>query len=317
MNRPLLAFAFFAAATAALAAQEASQSSPYSGVSNPPPDDTIITNSQEQAPAKPPASHPAAQQVTQQAAPVQQSYAAPAPVPAQPAPAMGSDDGIVQVAPPASAMSTPQLANRAYAADPDGDIVHPAPLGPGELREGTEIRVRLMNGVSSAYSEQGEQFRARVASDVYGDGSDVLIPAGSEITGRVATVSTGSFGKHGSIVLRPESVTLPNGESFRLHAMVASAPATHTRVDGEGVIGPDSRKKRDAIEYGGAVGAGLVAGAYIGGPAGALAGGLVGAGLVTVHLLVSHPQAHLEEGDVLMLTLTDRMHLVPTGTRGE
>lgn len=309
MNRPLLAFAFFAVAAAALAAQQASQS-PYSGVSNPPPDDTIVTDMQQDQPqAKPPASHPA------------QQSAAVAP-PAQPAPmaqaaVTGTDDGIVQMAPQAAEPGTPQLLSREYASDPDGDIVHPAPLGPGVLREGTSIRVRLQTELSTSLSQPGEPFRARVASDVYGDGSDVVIPAGSEIAGHVVDVSTGSFGGHGSMVLRPETVTLPDGDSFRLHAMVVSAPATHTRVSGEGVIGPDSRKKRDAIEYGGAVGTGVVAGAYLGGPVGALAGGVVGAAIVTTHLLVSHPQAHLEEGDVLMLTLTDRMHLVPASAHGE
>jgi hypothetical protein len=49
---------------------------------------------------------------------------------------------------------------------------------------------------------------------------------------------------------------------------------------------------------------------------GALAGSLVGAGIVTTHLLVSHPQAHLDSGDVLMLTLTERMHLVPVANTG-
>ncbi len=315
MNRPLLAFAFFAVATAALAAQQGSQSSPYSGVSNPPPDDTIVTDAPQQPapPAKPPAGQPAATQ------PAQQSYVAPAAMPARPvqdAAMTGTDDGIVETAPQAPSNTMPSLADRAYAEDPDGDIVHPAPLGPGELREGTAIRVRLMTELSSSLSQQGEPFHARVASDVLGDG-DVVIPAGSEISGRVVDVSTGHFGGHGTLMLKPETVTLPSGESFNLHAMVVSAPGTRTQVGAEGVIAPSSRKKRDAIEYGGAVGAGVVAGAYLGGPVGALAGGAVGAAVVTTHLLVSHPQAHLEDGDVLILTLTERMHLVPASTRGE
>jgi hypothetical protein len=74
--------------------------------------------------------------------------------------------------------------------------------------------------------------------------------------------------------------------------------------------------KRDGIEYGGVVGGGVIAGALIGGPAGALAGGIVGAGVVTVHLLVNHPQAKLESGTVLILTLTEPMRLVPNGVQG-
>jgi hypothetical protein len=220
-----------------------------------------------------------------------------------------SDSSIGQPASSANLAPSPAL----Y--DPDGDIVHPAPLGPGELREGTMIRVRLLNDLSSSLSEQGQTFRSRVATDVL-SGGNVVIPTGSEISGKVVEVSTGHFGGHGTLMLRPETVTLPNGENFRLHAMVASAPGTHTRVDGEGTITADSRKLRAGIEYGGAVGTGAVAGAYLGGPVGALAGSLVGAGVVTTHLLVSHPQAHLDTGDVLMLTLTERMHLVPVANTG-
>jgi hypothetical protein len=54
-----------------------------------------------------------------------------------------------------------------------------------------------------------------------------------------------------------------------------------------------------------------VTGAILGGPVGALAGTLVGAGLVTVHLLVSHPQAKLEPGADLVFTLTEPLDLVP------
>lgn len=320
MNRPLLAIAFFAVATAALSAQDASQSNPYSGVSNPPADDTIVTDAPQQQQAKPPASHIAQSAAPAPQSPAQRSEIAPAPLPVQPAPVAdaavtGNDDGIVQPAAQVPTATAPQLVDRAD--DPDGDIVHPAPLGPGELREGTAIRVRLLTELSSSLSQQGEPFRARVASDVLGDGSDVVIPAGAEIAGRVVDASTGNLGGHGTLLLKPETVTLASGERFALHAMVVGAPGTHTRVGTEGVIGPDSHKKRDAIEYGGAVGAGVVAGAYLGGPVGALAGGLVGAAVVTTHLLVNHPQAHLEEGDVLMLTLTERMHLVPAGARGE
>lgn len=323
MNRPLLVFAFFVAATAALAAQEASPSGSYSGVSNPPPDNTIQTDIQDQPAVKPSAGHP----VTAQPAPVQQAsmpqnYAAQAQVPVQPAlPAQddavtGTDDGIVQVAPSQPSAVAPALANRAAAYDPDGDIVHPQPLGQGDLVEGTAIRVRLLNSLSSDYSQPNERFRARVASDVM-QGGQVVIPVDSIIEGRVASTSTGSVGHSASLLLRPETVTLPNGESYALRAMVTSVPATHTRVNNEGQIAPDARVKKGAIEYGGAVGTGVVAGAYLGGPVGALAGGLIGAGLVTVHLLVRHPQTNLEEGDVLMLTLTERMHLQPATMQGQ
>ena len=312
MNRPILAFGLFALTTATLVAQQASQSNPYQGTSNPPPDDSIITTTD--TPAKPPAGHPLDQQApapSQQAMPAPQQYAPQAAAPntsmsyAPQANGDGTDEGIVGVAP-----SAPPLVSRYSAPDPDGDIVHPAPLPPGMLGEGAMIRVRLLDGLSSAMSERGEPFRSRVATDVLQDGQ-VLIPAGSEIDGHVAEVTSGHFAGHGSLLLRPESVTLSDGTSYKLHAVVQSAPGSGERVGAEGTIGPGSRVKRDGIEYGGVVGGGVIAGALIGGPAGALAGGIVGAGVVTAHLLVSHPQAKLESGTVLILTLTEPMQLVP------
>jgi len=139
----------------------------------------------------------------------------------------------------------------------------------------------------------------------------VLIPAGAEIDGRVIQVSSGHTGGHGSMRLRPETVTLPDGTHYELHAETTGTPGSDTHVGSENSIVPDSRLKRDGIEYGGAVGGGAATGAVLGGPVGALTGSLVGAGVVTAHLLVSHPQATLETGTVLLFTLTEPLDLVP------
>jgi hypothetical protein len=49
---------------------------------------------------------------------------------------------------------------------------------------------------------------------------------------------------------------------------------------------------------------------------GALTGSLIGAGAITVHLLVSHPQATLESGTTLMFMLTDSLYLAPEAVSG-
>jgi hypothetical protein len=321
MNRPILACAFFALASAALGAQDASQSSPYQGTSNPPADDAIITTEVQ---AKPPAGHPmeaAPAQSTETARPDAQMQTAPRSSTAaasthfEPqANGDGTDAGLVGVAPEPPSQSYPSLATR-RAPDPDEDIVHPEALPPGTLGEGTMIRVRLLTSLSSSSSERGEAFRSRVATDVL-QGGQVLIPAGSEINGRVADVSSGSFGGHGSLQLQPETVTMADGTSYNLHAEVNSTPGSHTRVGAEGVINPGSRMKRAGIEYGAVVGGGAITGAVMAGPAGALAGSIVGAGVVTAHLLMSHPQANLESGTVLILTLTEPMHMTLSGAPG-
>lgn len=310
MNRPILACALFALAVTGLVAQQSSQTSPYEGTSNPPPDDTIITSEQPVPIPKPPAGHPMQQTAAPQPAP-QVLNPSPTAAPVAQTYGDGTDEGIVGVAP-----SSPGLVTRAASADPDGDIVHPAPLPPGTLGEGTLIRVQLINEISSSLSEQGEPFRSRVVSDVMQDGR-IVIPAGAEIDGRVAQVSTGHFAGHGSLLLEPQTVTLENGRKYQLHAMIASTPGSNLRVGPEGIITPGSRLKKDGYEYAGVGGGGMIVGAALGGPVGMLAGGIIGAGVVTTHLLVSHPQANLETGSYLMLTVTEQVRLVPEGSQGE
>jgi hypothetical protein len=337
MKRIVVVYVVLAATAAVLGAQQGSQSSPYTGTSNPPPDDTISTPAPESTPeAKPSPSHYAAAQPSAQ--PQSQRsldgslYTVPtsgSPSSARPAENMpartnpysqadGTDDGIVQVAPDASA--APALNERIARTesernDPDGDIVHPAPLPPGTLGEGAVIRVRLMDRLSTGMNENGDTFRTRVVSDVMQDGQ-VLIPAGAEIDGKVDSVSSGHFAGHGSMRLQPEFVILNDGSRFHLYAQTTGAPGSNDRVGGEGAITPGSHLKKVGIEYGAGAGAGVVTGAIIAGPGGALAGGIIGASIITVHLLVDHPQASLDDGTVLLFTLSEPLHLVPAAQTG-
>lgn len=295
MNRPILACALFAFASAALCAQQTS--GPYSGTAAPPPDDTIETSTPAQSDPSP-KPNPGQPMATQPANPSVGS----------PDPNAATDVGIVQPAPPQTRTTV-----KVITSDPDSDIVQATPLPPGVLGEGTTIRVHLLNRLSTLDSVKGDAFGGTVATDVL-EGGQVLIPAGAQIDGHVVDVSSGHLGGRGSMRLRPETVTLANGARFRLVAYVVGAPGAKANVDREGTIGAEARVKRGAIEYGAAVGVGAIAGAIMGGPAGALAGGLIGAGAVTVHLLVSHPQAKLEPGTVLLFTLTQPLNLVANPT---
>ncbi|SPE22040.1 conserved exported hypothetical protein [Candidatus Sulfotelmatomonas gaucii] len=319
MKRTLLVYALFAGSVAGLAAQQASQQNPYEGTSNPPPDTTITTPEPEQPPIpKPSPSHlanaqPAAPAEAQPAPQIQPSPIIASANSNEPGMADGTDGGIVVVVPETN--SRPELNQRTETNDPDGDIVHPAALHPGELGQGAVIRVRLLTGLSTAMSEPGEKFRSRVASDVIQDGQ-VLIPNGSEIDGTVTDVSSGHFAGHGSMRLHPEMVILPDGSRFRMYAELSAAPGSGLRVDDEGAVTPGSRLKKASLEYGGAVGAGAVTGAIVGGPGGALAGTILGAGVITAHLLINHPQARLESGTYLLFTLNEPLNLVPAAQTG-
>ena len=294
MNKRLISTMIFASlglgtAASGVMAQQSAPALPagqdaYQGVSQP-PNDPIMTS--ELPPAKPSAG--VAITVTAphaNVAPASPAYAAPEPT-----------------------SPVPSYAPTAVT-DPDGDIVHPRPARPGELMEGATIRVRLMDRLSSSDSEKGEPFHGQVAYDVLQDGK-VLIPAGSGIEGRITAASSGHFGGHGSLHLKPEAVILPDGSRYQLHAETTGTTGTKTRMGSEGSINPGSRAKKDGIEYGAVVGTGAVTGAVLGGPVGALTGSLIGAGVVTTHLMVDHPQATLEPGAILLFTLTEPMNLMP------
>lgn len=308
MRRPIFVCALLLAGAAGLTAQQAS-SNPYEGVSNPPPNDTITTpDAQPQpeakpAPGKPMIASPAAQsaQSPREAAPLD-----PAMGFTRPGNEDGTDSGVVKVED-----GTQPALNQRATTDPDGDIVHPAPLPPGTLMAGTLIRARLLEKLSTNSSQDGDSFRTQVASDVVSNGQ-VVLPTGAEIDGVITHVSTGHFAGRGSMSLQPQTVILPDGSHFRMYAQVTAAPGSNTRVGDEGTIAAGSRTRKDELTYGGGVGVGLVAGAALGGPAGALAGSLVGAGAVTVHLLLDHPQATLDKGTVLDFTLTEPLSLVAT-----
>jgi hypothetical protein len=207
--------------------------------------------------------------------------------------------------------------SRAVSSDADGDIVRPRVAEPGEILEGTTIRVRLANRLSSATSEQGSAFKSKVVSDVLSNGQ-ILIPTGSEIDGQIIKVSSGQhLGSSGYMRLRPETVILPDGSSYHIASVITGTPGSNTKLNDEGTIKAGSRFKRDGIEYAGVVTAGTITGAFLGGPAGAIAGGAVGAGVVTTHLLVNHAQAVLEPGSVLIITLTSPLHLNPLNSQAQ
>jgi hypothetical protein len=289
ISHAMIAAAVLSLATAAAAQQaQPTQPDPYQGVSQPPSGPILTT---QDAPAATPKPSPAV------------VATAPVPPPTSPGPDASYSSNYPSPNPP-----PPPLYARP--ADPDGDIVHPLPARPGELMEGTTIRVRLMDRISSSETEKGEPFRGQVAQDVMQNGQ-VLIPAGSSIEGRVSAVSTGHLGGHGSFRLRPEAVILPDGSRFQLHAETTGAPGSKAKIGSEGSINPGSRAKKDGVEYGAVVGTGVVAGAVLGGPVGALTGGLIGAGVVTTHLMVDHPQATLEPGAILLFSTTEPMNLLP------
>src|SRR5271170_248156 len=300
-------------------AQQATTADPYSGVSQPPPDTTIVANPDTQPappPAKPSPDVPATAPDTASAAPASPPASTPAASAPTSTPATNPDYDIVgavpgqSVPPPASSPATLQTRPNSNA---DDDIVSAVPSSGNALAQGTNIRVKIAEKLSTRETAVGSAFQGEVVKDVYKDGS-VIIPAGSELKGRVIGVSQGHhFGSSATLRLRPDLVLLPDGTAYHLFAQVARSEAPGTRTDSEGGIQPKSHLVKNVAAYGVGAGTGAIIGAYVAGPGGAVAGSLVGAGVITAHLLLQHPSAAVvPKGSIVTFSLTEPMELTPT-----
>ena len=302
------------AVSGAAFAQQATDSDPYTGVSQPPPDSTITANPDTQ-PAPAPKAKPSPAVAAAAATPAPAPAAAPAtaaPAVSAQAAASNPDYDIVTSVP---AENQAPAASATLQTRPSGedDIVTSVPSSPNDLAEGTNIRVKLTETLSTRDTAVGSSFKGEVTRDVYKDGR-VIIPTGSELRGRVIGVSQGHhLGSAATLRLRPDAVILPDGTAYHLYGQVAGSDAPGTRTDNEGGIQPRMHLTKDAIEYGAGAGTGAVVGAYAGGPVGALVGSVVGAGVVTAHMFTQHPSAAVvPAGSIVTFSLTEPMALTPT-----
>ena len=275
----------FAIGAALSVAMVGSAGAQMSGVSH--PDEAIEVNNP-----------PSAQQSAQQ--PVQPIYQ---PYQAKPS-ALGSPIATAYVAPPSPAPAPIGTASApiysiepgAHDANPDIDAGYVTRLpGPSNmLPEGTLVKVRLHQTLSTTATRRGMEFDSDLVEPVMRDGK-VLLPAGSIISGRVTGVHGGKrISGAASIHLMPTSIVLPDGTRYGLRAQVIDTSLyKFTRVDSEGTILRRDHAKETFAIMGGVTGAGAVTGAVIGGVPGALVGAGVGAGISTAWWLKQDRQMEL------------------------
>lgn len=321
-------------ATGSAFAQQSSSSQngqQYTGVSNP-PSQPIVATEQDNTSATPSQPKPSPAIPAHQASspPAQQpAYTPPAPAynsastaPAQPAARNGNSDrydntdfGIVTRLPDhRAAQQVQQLNSRSEGAnsDPDFGVVSVVPFTPGALNAGTNITVRLLQPLSTSTTPQDTPFRATVVSPVY-RGSQLVIPAGSELRGIVTDVHPGRhLVSRATLRLTPRLILLPDGKAYHLDAEAIYTSANRTHTTDEGAFQPKMHLAKDSAEYGAGAGLGAVAGAQFG-PGGALIGTLVGAGAVSAHMLLQPPSSlTLPRNAEVIFSLTQPMHLTPT-----
>lgn len=156
--------------------------------------------------------------------------------------------------------------------------VVPAPVY-YNVTSGQIIRVRMNQTITSETARVGDQFTTTVMVPVYASGLEV-IPAGSEVIGRVVSVSRASRkSKAGSIGVHFVSLRLPTGIARAINGDLTDVTTSDVRADNEGEVSGRSAMKRNVVFIGGGAATGALIGAIAGGGKGAGIGAGVGAGL--------------------------------------
>ena len=181
---------------------------------------------------------------------------------------------------------------------------------------GTVLNCRLTQTITTQINSPGQAFAATVAEPLMIDGQEA-IPAGAVIRGRIASLNRpGRVKRVGEMVLSPETLSMPNGQTFTLKAVLLHAyGAPSARVsDTEGLVKGPNAHKGDLTEIGAGTGGGAFLGTLLGGFHGALIGGLVGgaAGLVD-RLRRRGPDLALPTGTELKFQLTQQLVVLRLG----
>lgn len=178
------------------------------------------------------------------------------------------------------------------------------------------IRVRMNQNISSETARVGDQFTTTVVDPVYAGGIEV-IPAGSEITGRVTTVNRASRkSKAGTMGVHFVSLRLPTGIARAINGDLTDVTANNVNADNEGEVSGRSATKRNVIFIGGGAATGALIGAIAGGGKGAGIGAGVGAGLGVAGALFSKGhEAVVKSGTEFGVVLNQTLSLPAANVR--
>ena len=302
--RILTATGLAAVMVAATAFGQSAKPSPYQGVSHP-PDEAIVTNdltpsvpasTDSPETASPSVSQPTAHMEAPPTSPQDHEYMQHPGLVSRPASSLDAD-----------VVTTPERPEQTD----DSGIVISVPSGPNQLPEGTTLMVSLNQPLSTATTQPGTIFSARLLAPVMKN-NRIVIPVGSTVTGRVTSVRVGRRLTGGAAIrLRPDEVVLPDGARYFLHAEVYDLGDTRrVKTASEGNVVNVAHGKRTIAEAsllgGGAAAAGFM---IAGGPAALVLGGAA-AGYVGAHWLLENKQAVLPKDSQVVFGLTQPMSLV-------
>ena len=181
---------------------------------------------------------------------------------------------------------------------------------------GTILNCRLSQTLTTRLNYQGQAFTATVSEPLVINGQQA-IPIGTTVNGRIASLSRpGRIKGVGEMVLSPETLAMPNGQTFRLNAVLLHAyGAPGARVaDAEGLVKGPNAHRGDLMEIGIGTGAGTFLGTLVGGFHGSFIGGLIGGGATLVDRLRRRgPDLALPTGTELKFQLTRQLVVARSG----
>lgn len=181
---------------------------------------------------------------------------------------------------------------------------------------GQVIRVRMDRTISSATTHVGDQFSTTVVDPVYARGIEVM-PAGSQITGRVTSVERAARrSKAGSIGVQFVTLRLPNGLVRAINGDLTEVTDEEIVADNEGEVSGRSAMNRNVVFIGGGAATGALIGAIAGGGKGAGVGAGIGAGLGVAGAFFSKGhEAEVKSGTEFGVVLNQRISLPATTVR--
>lgn len=182
------------------------------------------------------------------------------------------------------------------------NVAPAAPPAPKKVTipAGTNLSIRLVDGLDSERNQVGDQFKATLNAPVVVE-DDVVIPQDADIQGRVVDVkSAGRFAGQSTLVLELTSVSF-NGRTYNISTNQWSRSGT-------------GRGKSTAAKVGGGAAIGAIIGGLAGGGKGAAIGATVGAGAGTgVSAATKGQQIKLGSEALLSFTLQNPLTVTAAG----
>ena len=106
----------------------------------------------------------------------------------------------------------------------------PAPVAPNTLQDGTLVKLRISENLSSAHARTGQSVAFEVVEDVLVQGI-VVLPKGAQALATVTEASSKkSMGRGGKLDVNVDSARLGDGEKVQLRAVQENKGGGHTAV---------------------------------------------------------------------------------------